>query len=76
MIGVSILLVGTIYIQYFELFTQDIYIQLANASEDLTPRELFAKILQTILILVATYSAAFWYSGVPDFLPLKLSKAK
>jgi len=55
LIGVSIMLAGTIYIQYYELFTQDIYIKLADASEELTPRELFAKILQTILILVATY---------------------
>jgi len=33
LIGVSIMLAGTIYIQYYELFTQDIYIKLADASE-------------------------------------------
>ena len=55
LLGVAILTIGTVYIQYYELFTQEIYIQLANASEELTPRELFAKILQTILILVSTY---------------------
>ena len=55
LLAVTILLSGTIYIQYFELFNQEIYIQLADASEDLTPREVFAKILHTILILVLTY---------------------
>ena len=55
LIGVTIMLIGTIYIQYYELFNQDIYIKLAEASIELTPRELFAKILQTILILIATF---------------------
>ena len=54
MIGVLVLVAGIIYIQYFELFTNEIYIQLADASPELTPREFFAKVLHTILILVLT----------------------
>ena len=46
------------YIQYFELFDTQIAIDEANADEDLTPREMFAKILDTFVILVVGYAIA------------------
>ena len=40
------------YIQAFELFDSQAAIDAADATEDLTPREIFAKILDTVVILV------------------------
>ena len=40
------------YIQVFELFDSQVSVDAANADEDLTPRETFAKILNTFVILV------------------------
>ena len=40
------------YIQVFELFDSQVLVDAANANEDLTPRETFAKILNTFVILV------------------------
>ena len=46
------------YIQFFELFDSQIAIDAANADDDLTPREMFAKILDTFVILVIGYAIA------------------
>lgn len=46
------------YIQVFELFDTQIAIDEANANEELTPRELFAKILDTFIILVMGFTVA------------------
>ncbi|MDH3488816.1 MAG: hypothetical protein OEL56_00050 [Nitrosopumilus sp.] len=45
-----------VYIQVFELFDTQVAIDAANAYETLTPRETFAKILDTIVILVIGYT--------------------
>ena len=46
------------YIQVFELFDTQIAIDAANANEELTPREVFAKILDTFTILIIGYVIA------------------
>ena len=46
------------YIQIFELFDTQMAIDAANAYETLTPRETFAKILDTIVILIIGYAVA------------------
>ena len=46
------------YIQVFELFDSQEAIDAANADESLTPREIFAKILDTFVILVVGYTVA------------------
>ena len=48
----------TTYIQVFELFDSQIAIDEANANESLTPRETFAKILDTFVVLVMGYTIA------------------
>jgi len=45
-----------VYIQVFELFDTQMAIDAANAYDTLTPRETFAKILDTIVILVIGYT--------------------
>ena len=46
------------YIQVFELFDTQIAIDAAKADEALTPRETFAKILNTFVILMMGYTVA------------------
>ena len=46
------------YIQVFELFDSQNAIRAANADEEFTPRETFAKILNTFVILVIGYTVA------------------
>ena len=54
-----ILMVSTSsYIQIFELFDSQVAIDAAQADETLTPRETFAKILDTFVILVIGYTIA------------------
>jgi len=48
----------TVYIQAFELFDSQTAIDAANAGSELTPREIFAKILHTFVILVIGYTIA------------------
>ncbi|MCH9658248.1 mechanosensitive ion channel [archaeon] len=48
----------TEYIQVFELFDSQSAIDAANANEELTPREIFAKILDTFIIFVIGYVVA------------------
>ena len=46
------------YIQVFELFDSQIAIDEANADAELTPRETFAKILDTFVIFIVGYTVA------------------
>ena len=46
------------YIQVFELFDSQVAIDAADANESLTPRETFAKILDTFVILIVGYTIA------------------
>lgn len=46
------------YIHVFELFDTQNAINAANAGDELTPREIFAKILDTFVILVVGYTVA------------------
>jgi hypothetical protein len=54
------------YIQIFELFDTQMAIDAANAYETLTPRETFAKILDTIVILIIGYT-------IVNLIPIILS---
>ena len=58
------------YIQVFELFDSQTAIDAANANETLTPRETFAKILNTLVILVIGYTVA---QLIPIILSIKES---
>ena len=55
-----------VYIQIFELFDTQMAIDAANAYETLTPRETFAKILDTIVILIIGYT-------IVNLIPIILS---
>ena len=46
------------YIQVFELFDSQVAIDEANADAELTPRETFAKILDTFVIFIVGYTVA------------------
>ena len=46
------------YIQVFELFDSQVAIDEANADAELTPRETFAKILDTFVIFIVGYTIA------------------
>ena len=46
------------YIQVYELFDSQNVIRAANADEEFTPRETFAKILNTFVILIIGYTVA------------------
>jgi len=61
----------TEYIQIFELFNTQIAIDAANAEDELTPREVFAKILDTFIILVIGYIVA---QTIPIILSNKEAK--
>ncbi len=61
------LIFGTHYIHTYELFTSDVYIKAAEASQEMTPREFFSKILQSGTILVSGFVIA-------KFIPVVLSK--
>lgn len=50
--AIALFVSADVYIQVFELFDTQVAIDAANAYETLTPRETFAKILDTIVILV------------------------
>lgn len=56
--AISLMISITEYIQVFELFDSQIAIDAANANEELTPREIFAKILDTFIIFVIGYIVA------------------
>lgn len=60
------MIVGTEYIHTNELFTSDIYIKAAEASQEMTPREFFSKILESGTILVSGFIIA-------KFIPVLLS---
>ncbi len=54
--AVVIIISISFYIQVFELFDTQIAIDAANANASLTPRETFAKILDTFVILILGYT--------------------
>ena len=54
--AVAIIVSISFYIQVFELFDTQIAIDAANANTSLTPRETFAKILDTFVILIIGYT--------------------
>ena len=64
--AVSLIVSVSVYIQVFELFDTQAAIDAANANEKLTPRETFAKILDTLVILVIGYT-------VGQLIPIILS---
>ena len=55
------------YIQVFELFDTQVAIDAANADASLTPREIFAKILDSFVVLIIGYTIA-------QLIPIILSK--
>ncbi|MDH3313337.1 MAG: mechanosensitive ion channel [Nitrosopumilus sp.] len=65
--AIALFISADVYIQIFELFDTQVAIDAANAYETLTPRETFAKILDTIVILVIGYA-------VVNLIPIFLSK--
>jgi small-conductance mechanosensitive channel len=54
--AIALIVSVSTYIQVFELFNTEAAITAANADEALTPRETFAKILDTFVILVVGYA--------------------
>ncbi len=64
---IALFVVMDAYIQIFELFDTQAAIDAANAYETLTPRETFAKILDTFVILVIGYA-------VVNLIPILLAK--
>ena len=56
--AVALILSISTYIQVFELFNTQIAIDAANATEELTQREVFAKILDTFTILIIGFAVA------------------
>ena len=58
MFAILLVVSTSTYIQVFELFDNQAAIDAANADETLTPRETFAKILNTFVVLVAGYTIA------------------
>ena len=65
--AVAIIISISYYIQVFELFDSQIAIDAANANASLTPREIFAKILDTFVVLIIGYTVA-------QLIPIILSK--
>ena len=58
LLAVALVVSISSYIRVFELFDTKVAIDAANANESLTPRETFAKILDTFVILVVGYTIA------------------
>lgn len=67
--AVALIISISAYIQVFELFDSQIAIDAANATEEMTPRETFAKILNTFVVLVVGYTIA-------HLIPLLLSMSE